>query len=159
MFQCRLHRTPRLWIEIKQSLNQVQKHLVVRTRRWNNLDQGSHRLDVFPGRAADRRIREINLSILEEFRFLQSDPLVGFVSKRERGTYRALLINRMGMAPMTTSIMARCSRLSCVWNKASPVKNSTRMQPIENISHGYDHGKPGCQLNTHHVQKKVAYPI
>lgn len=39
----------------------------------------------------------------------------------------------------TASIMARCSRLSCVWNSASPVKNSTKMHPILQISQGYDH--------------------
>jgi hypothetical protein len=38
--------------------------------------------------------------------------------------------------------MARCSRLSCVWKSASPVKNSTRIQPMENMSQGYDHDKP-----------------
>ena len=42
----------------------------------------------------------------------------------------------------TASIMARCSRFSCVWNSASPVKNSTRMHPMLQISQGYDHPRP-----------------
>lgn len=29
--------------------------------------------------------------------------------------------NRSGILPMTCSIMARCSRLSCVWKRATPV--------------------------------------
>jgi hypothetical protein len=51
-----------------------------------------------------------------------------------------------GIGPITTSIIAKCSRLSCVWNSASPVKNSTRIHPIENMSQGYDHGNPGLDL-------------
>lgn len=44
--------------------------------------------------------------------------------------------------PTTASIMARCSKLSCVWKSASPVKNSTRMQPMLQMSQGYDHPRP-----------------
>ena len=44
--------------------------------------------------------------------------------------------------PMTASIIARCSRLSCVWNRASPVKNSTRIHPMLQISQGKDHPSP-----------------
>src|ERR1700761_4038620 len=51
---------------------------------------------------------------------------------------------RSGIFPMTISIIARCSRLSCVWKRATPVKNSTRMQPSEYASHGYDQPKPGA---------------
>lgn len=43
---------------------------------------------------------------------------------------------RSGILPITASIMARCSRLSCVWYNATPVKNSTRMQPKEYASQG-----------------------
>lgn len=57
-------------------------------------------------------------------------------------TYRPFSTILAGIRPMTTSIMAKCSRLSCVWNNASPVKNSTRIHPIENMSHGYDHDMP-----------------
>lgn len=63
-------------------------------------------------------------------------------------THRPRAIITSGILPMTTSIIAKCSKLSCVWNSASPVKNSTRMHPIENMSQGYDHGRPACQLLT-----------
>lgn len=38
--------------------------------------------------------------------------------------------------PITDSIIARCSRLSWVWKRASPVKNSTSIHPILQISQG-----------------------
>lgn len=44
--------------------------------------------------------------------------------------------------PTTISIIARCSRLSCVWKRASPVKNSTRIQPMLQMSQGNDHPRP-----------------
>lgn len=64
----------------------------------------------------------------------------------------------LGILPMTTSIMARCSRLSCVWNRASPVKNSTRMQPIENMSHGYDQGRPVKVSSSLDITKLPTHP-
>lgn len=57
----------------------------------------------------------------------------------ERAPERA---KRSGILPMTISIIARCSKLSCVWNKATPVKNSTRIQPREKASQGYDQPSP-----------------
>lgn len=53
--------------------------------------------------------------------------------------------NLSGIRPITASIMARCSRLSCVWNKAWPVWNSTRIQPSEKASHGNDQPKPDAR--------------
>jgi len=41
-----------------------------------------------------------------------------------------------GIGPRTLSIIARCSRFSCVWNNASPEHSSTRIQPTLQISHG-----------------------
>jgi len=43
------------------------------------------------------------------------------------GTYSALLIMCWGMGPSTRSIIAKCSRFSCVWNKASPCQNQGNM--------------------------------
>src|SRR5690349_20995581 len=42
----------------------------------------------------------------------------------------------------TCSIKAKCSRSSCVLNNNSPVKSSTNIHPSDQISDGYDHGKP-----------------
>lgn len=50
--------------------------------------------------------------------------------------YTARTMSRSILPPHTASIIARCSRLSCVWNRASPVKNSTKMQPILQMSQG-----------------------
>lgn len=36
----------------------------------------------------------------------------------------ASLMMRSGSGPSTASIMARCSRFSCVWNSASPVTHA-----------------------------------
>ena len=44
-----------------------------------------------------------------------------------------------GMGPSIFSIMARCSRLSWVWNSVNPRYNSNIMHPIDQTSQGWDH--------------------
>jgi hypothetical protein len=58
--------------------------------------------------------------------------------------FAALIIFAL-ILPQMGSIIAMCSRLSWVWNNASPVQNSTRMQPIDHISHGKLHPQPGVR--------------
>lgn len=42
------------------------------------------------------------------------------------------------MGPRILSIMAKCSRLSCVWNSVMPRCSSNMMQPMDHTSHGCD---------------------
>ena len=44
-----------------------------------------------------------------------------------------------GMGPSIFSIIARCSRLSWVWNSVNPRYNSNIMHPIDQTSQGWDH--------------------
>ena len=65
-------------------------------------------------------------------------------SVRKRPTVRrsALVVMTRGRGPKMRSIMAKCSKLSCVWNVASPVKSSRRIQPTLHRSQGYVHPSP-----------------
>ncbi len=56
-----------------------------------------------------------------------------------------------GIFPNIPSIIAKCSRFSWVWNVASPVKSSNRMQPTLHISQGYDHPSPRRNSSSHHL--------
>ena len=60
----------------------------------------------------------------------------------EEKTYSALEVMAAGNFPKMRSIIAKCSKLSCVWKVASPVKSSRRMHPTLQRSHGYDQPNP-----------------
>lgn len=46
--------------------------------------------------------------------------------------------NLIGISPKICCIIAKCSRLSCVWKRVIPRYNSKRMQPIDQTSQGWD---------------------
>jgi hypothetical protein len=56
--------------------------------------------------------------------------------------------------------MARCSKFSCVWNSASPMASSTRMQPQLHMSQGYDQPRPKitcARWSQHWVQESFLH--
>jgi hypothetical protein len=57
---------------------------------------------------------------------------------KPRFSYSLIELRAMeaGIFPKMPSIIARCSRFSCVWNVASPVNSSSRMHPTLQMSHG-----------------------
>ncbi len=53
-------------------------------------------------------------------------------------SFRIGFVYLSGMGPRIFSIMARCSRLSWVWNRVKPRYSSNIMQPTLHTSHGCD---------------------
>ena len=113
-----------------------------------------HLLDVITAVLGCRGVRKVDRHALEEFALLYSIELqmtgIRFSRIQRRSqftsTHLAFLMRATGILPITTSIIAKCSKLSCVWNRASPVKNSTRMHPTENMSQGKLHPRPKIDL-------------
>lgn len=63
--------------------------------------------------------------------------LENVLATRYWGTHKCgdSLANWSGIGPMTRSIIAKCSKLSCVWKSARPVNSSIRIQPKDQRSH------------------------
>lgn len=165
MLQGLLSRNPIFGIVDKDALQKIQEQTVEVGIGWNEflgvissdiwkmiIRRVTYRKLLHSPHIFTRGSRRFIIRIVQ----LASVEISGWVSKcnrnkRQQGaTYLAawfwlplrppcitcLIIRDSILWPMTHSIMARCSRLSCVWKSASPVKNSTSMQPILQISQG-----------------------
>ena len=126
-----------------------------RRRKRRAYSEVFHGLDVALGSFGGVLVRVVELCCLEESR--AGNQFVRSSNRTKRTHLAALLLPPLLdtertmrvsiLVPHTASIMAKCSRLSWVWNSATPVYNSTKIHPSENASQGNDQPRPKRKLS------------